>query len=282
MPDSMVRLLASSATVMTIAAVVIPYGSAAIFSFDALASTSSTAGNTSGTSLAATVVQLVLLALGLLLGLVSVFLLGEGRTREWLAGRRGPAPGSWCLSAGLALTALMVGYYLMLATGIPASSPSTDASTAPAVEITRGVVLGGLGEELLVVALPVIVARAVAPTLMTRPWAVALLLAVLVIVRMSYHVHYGAWVLSLLPWAITAAVVYLAFGQVWPLILQHAGYNVVLDLEDVGLLSQAGMLILLTGGGLALTALGVARARRATDTPAQDPLHRAVSGHRPD
>lgn len=262
MPDSMVRLLVSSATVMAIAAVVIPYGSAAIYSFDALASTSSTAGNTSGASLAATVEQLVLLALGLLLGLVSMFLLGAGRTREWLLGRRNPAPGAWCLSAGLALTALMGGYGLMLATGIPASSPSTDASTAPAIEITRGVVLGGLGEELLVVALPVIIARAVAPTLMTRPWAVALLLAVLVIVRMSFHVHYGAWVLSLLPWAITAAVVYVAFGQVWPLILQHAGYNLVLDLEDIGLLSQPAMLTMLVGSALALTALGATLAVR--------------------
>lgn len=250
---------------LTVAAVAVSYGSATIFSINSLLAGPTTETTAPDQLLVATLFQLALLGLGLLLGAGAMALAGHGRLREWLAGRPGTTPGSWSLTSGVALAALMAGYGLMLATRVPAP-PNPDASDSPVVAITRGIILGGLGEELLVVALPIVTARALAPRVMTRPDAQILLIAVVTAMRMSYHLHYGPWALALLPWALLTAVVYLRLGQVWPLILAHAAYNVTLAMIDLDLLSQAAALTLIVGSALALIAFGAARARTKAAT----------------
>lgn len=177
---------------------------------------------------------------------------GRNVTREWLRGRPNAQPGSGLLSAGGALLALLFGYLLFFVL-----SPEQRAQSANGplwFELPWRVLVAGLGEEMLVLALPVVLLRHAAPRWLADHGT--MVIALLVVLRLSYHVHYGVWVLSLAPWAVTAAWLYLRFGQVWPLVFQHAGYDIVLALRAAGFISPAAQntllfvsAVLLIGGG---------------------------------
>lgn len=187
-------------------------------------------------------------------------LAGGDATREWLRGRPDPQPGSGLLSAGGALLALLLGYLLFVAL-----SPElrTQSANGPLwFELTWRVLVAGLGEELLVLALPVVLLRHSAPRWLARHGALVIVL--LVALRMSYHVHYGVWALSLVPWAAAVAWLYLRFGRVWPLILQHAGYDIVLALRDAGTISQATQNALFVAATVLLVGAGCWLARSKT------------------
>lgn len=198
-------------------------------------------------------------------GLVFAFgatraLAGGDVTREWLRGRPDAQPGSGLLSAGGALLALLIGYALFVALSPELRTQSADGPLW--FELTWRVLVAGLGEELLVLALPVVLLRHSAPRWLARHGTLVIVL--LVALRMSYHVHYGVWALSLLPWAATAAWLYLRFGRVWPLIFQHAGYDIVLALRDAGTISQATQNTLFVASTVMLVGAGCWLARSRT------------------
>lgn len=168
-------------------------------------------------------------------GATRVLLPGRDATREWLRGRPDPKPGSGLLSAGGALLGLLLGYGLLLALGPEQRAQPADGPLWFA--LTWSVLVAGLGEEMLVLALPVVLLRHSAPRWLASHGT--LVITLLVVLRLSYHVHYGVWALALLPWAAAAAWLYLRFGRVWPLVLQHATYDIVLALRDAGTISQA-------------------------------------------
>lgn len=181
-------------------------------------------------------------------------------TREWLRGRPDPQPGSGMLSAGGALLALLIGYVLFVALSPELRTQSADGPLW--FELTWGALVAGLGEELLVLALPVVLLRHSAPRWLDRHGTLVIVL--LVALRMSYHVHYGVWALSLLPWAAAAAWLYLRFGRVWPLIFQHAGYDIVLALHDAGIISRATQNTLFIASTVLLLVAGCWSARSQT------------------
>lgn len=164
------------------------------------------------------------------------------------------------LSAGGALLALLLGYLLFVALSPELRPQSADGPLW--FELTWSVLVAGLGEELLVLALPVVLLRHSAPRWLARHGTLVIVL--LVALRMSYHVHYGVWALSLVPWAAAAAWLYLRYGRVWPLVLQHAGYDIVLALREAGTISQATQNTLFVVSTALLVAAGCWLARSKT------------------
>lgn len=62
---------------------------------------------------------------------------------------------------------------------------------------------------------------------------------------MAYHLYYGWFALTLLPWALVVSLVYLSWGQVWPLVIEHTVYNTALAAIRAELLGREAALTLL-------------------------------------
>lgn len=218
--------------------------------------------------------------LGLALAAVAVLLTSRAAAREWLIGRPRPPRGAGVITAAATIGALLAGYWLMLATGIP-QNPAATADGGPlGYQLVRSVA-AGVGEELIVLALPVVLLRHTAPAVLRRRAGLVAVVGGLVLLRMAYHLYYEEWAAALLPWALATALVYLWAGRVWPLVLTHASYNAVLSLHEHDLLGQPVMLLILTAA--VLLCVSAARAAWAHChrplASSAEPRHRI--GHHP-
>lgn len=149
--------------------------------------------------------RVFLVGVGLILGYGATQCLGRSWTREWLRGRRSSTPGSGILSAGAALGALMLGYWAIGPFVSPTYTHSREADGSMAIATVKAFIGAGVAEEFIVLALPVVLLRAAAPNALRGRW-LALTLGVLVSLRMAFHLYYGWWALTLLPWAVVASV----------------------------------------------------------------------------
>lgn len=181
--------------------------------------------------------------------------LGRPALREWGRGRPGaPAwAGPWTF--GIALAAMLAGYWLIVWW-----HPVTGVIEQPArpgllVELFRGT-RAGLDEELIVLALPVVLLRAGWPRLLHRRWPLVAVVAGLVAARMAYHLYYGTFAFALVPWALVAALLYIRWGQVWPLIIEHAFYNSTLAFFHNGSISRLTMFGILHGAAAVAIVIG--------------------------
>ncbi|MFI6055452.1 hypothetical protein ACIBCO_35870 [Streptomyces violascens] len=89
----------------------------------------------------------------------------------------------------------------------------------------------GFSEEIIVVVLPVCLAyrlrrHVTAPRL--RRAGLVLLIVTMLLARLSYHVMYGLGALPLAVWALASILIYLRTRAVLPLMIAHAGYDMVL------------------------------------------------------
>ncbi|NLE58288.1 MAG: hypothetical protein GX616_08005 [Planctomycetes bacterium] len=92
----------------------------------------------------------------------------------------------------------------------------------------------GVGQGLIVLALPVVLPRYSATWALRSHAALIGVVCGLVFLRTAHHLHCEVSALALVPWAVTSALVYLWFSQLWPLVIAHAAYNVSLVLTDHG------------------------------------------------
>ena len=70
------------------------------------------------------------------------------------------------------------------------------------------------------------------------------ILAVLVALRMSFHLYYGLTALVLLPWAYLSVIYYRRYRRLWPLIIGHAVWDVYAILSSVSdWAALAGLLV---------------------------------------
>jgi hypothetical protein len=84
------------------------------------------------------------------------------------------------------------------------------------------------------------------------------ILAVLVILRMSYHLYYGVGALVLLPWAFLSVVYYRRYRRLWPLIIGHAFWDVYAILSSASVAAQViGLVIVAVVVAAAVVGAGV-------------------------
>lgn len=201
------------------------------------------------------VAEATLIVVGLLVAAAAIGLLGRSALREWFVGRRPRRRGRGPLVAGLLLVSDLAGFWLFVWINPPQPLQDPTAHTLW-YDIARGLLSGAIGEELIVLALPVVIARRFAPHLLDRTRSAAVFVAVLVVLRIGYHLYQGAWAWSHVPWAVVAVLLYLWSGRVWPQIVAHAFYDTTLALNDHHVLSQLPELVLLHAVAVALVALG--------------------------
>ena len=127
----------------------------------------------------------------------------------------------------------------------------------------------GVVEEIVIVAVPVLVGR-------RAGWHPAVIIGVSMVLRWPFHIHHGAW--SSLPWAMLwggcYAAAFLYLRRLAPLIVFHAGYDAVIDLQsaygDTG-----GTIAIIVGAvllaGLALRIVPDRRRRFNPAAPTGDP-----------
>lgn len=210
-----------------------------------------------------------LTGLGLLLGYSATQTLGKTWVLEWALGRRPRTPGSGLLSAGAALSALLLGYWTIGPFLSNTYTRVSEADGALAIAAVDAFVGAGVAEEFIVLALPVVLLRGIAPS-MLRGRHFALILGALVCLRMAYHLYYGWFALTLLPCALVVSLVYLRWGQVWPLVIEHTLYNTALATIRAELLSREAALTLLSvvAGSCLITGSLLMSHHRKTAQPA--------------
>jgi membrane protease YdiL (CAAX protease family) len=140
----------------------------------------------------------------------------------------------------------------MLAAGLVVSlfvGPSSRGTTGPdhsppqlvyLIPLIASSVLAGVVEEFVVLGY-------LSHRLEQRGWTGVPLVAVLVAVRLSYHLYYGWGVLELAPWAILSVILYRRRRRLLPFVVAHALWD-----------TQSFSSEYLRGGGYALVLLGIA------------------------
>ncbi|MFD5615124.1 type II CAAX prenyl endopeptidase Rce1 family protein [Kitasatospora sp. NPDC127060] len=89
----------------------------------------------------------------------------------------------------------------------------------------------GISEEIVVLVLPLLAAWRIGRTLTNvrlRRFGLAVLVVVLTAARLSYHLEYGLAAAPLVPWAVVSVLLYLRSRAVLPLMVAHAGFDIVL------------------------------------------------------
>lgn len=217
-------------------------------------------------------------ALGLICGVVAILaaVIAANRIddvisalREWFVGVPKPRPGTGCVAAGAALTLQLAGRGLDQVFDL-VTPPGTSAGRTPApvfVDAAYGS-LAGLSEELIVLALPLTVIRLLAPRWL-RGWRLALPVVVLAVARLLYHLYQGwdAVLLTHVLWAPGMVLVYLWCRRVWPLIVQHAAFNLGLIPLSQGWWDTPVWWTVSVSTAAALLGLGLWRRRTAAPTP---------------
>lgn len=252
------------APLLTVLAYMVGYGWAVLLSVLILAQGYDPPGASSSSSMsdpASFMAEATFIVLGLLLAAGATWSLGRGAFREWFIGRQPCTPGRGLLVAGLVLGLDLAGFWLFAWINPP--QPAQDP-TAHALwyDIGAGLLPGAIGEEFIVLALPIVVVRRMAPQLLDDRRPAAAFVLMLVAGRVAYHLYQGAWAWSHLPWAAGAVLLYLWTGRVWPQILAHAFYDTALALYDHHEISQSTEMALLHGVAVGLVLLGTLRLAR--------------------
>lgn len=224
-----------------------------------------------GTQIALEFWQLVL---AFAVGLAVASRLGPSGVKDWLIGAREARAGRAALGAAWLLVALGCGWVIVAVFGLTTSNAGLRDGW-PRYDLLAAAVMAGIGEELLVLALPYLVLSRIRMR-DGRPIPSLAATSVLIALRMSYHLYYGWAALSLLPWAITSVVVYAGLQRVWPLIVTHAAYDAVLVL---GVGGGATLAVALLATIFLLFRLG--RARGTNDLIRRGSAGRPEPGPRP-
>lgn len=124
----------------------------------------------------------------------------------------------------------------------------------------------GFREEVFLLALPVLLLRCA-----RRGWTEIVL--VLAVLRLSFHIYYGAAVIGMLPWAVAAVFLFRYTQAVWPLIAAHSLWDLAAsaltfggDLGELALLWH-----MLAFGGCAWLLLGKVSRERELSAPVNAP-----------
>ncbi|WP_145012503.1 CPBP family intramembrane glutamic endopeptidase [Kocuria salsicia] len=120
----------------------------------------------------------------------------------------------------------------------------------------------GFREEVFLLALPVLLLRCA-----RRGWTE--IVVVLAVLRLSFHIYYGAAVIGMLPWAVAAVFLFRYTQSVWPLIAAHSLWDLGAsaltfggDLGELALLWH-----MLAFGGCAWLLLGKVSRERELSEP---------------
>ena len=124
---------------------------------------------------------------------------------------------------------------------------AADAAHDPALAVALlfSSLSAGIGEEVLLFAVPIALAR-------RSGWSPPLALALVVVLRWTIHAYYGWGSLFVLLWIPACYALYRAAGSIWPLIAAHALYDALLFSSDAWLRHAA----LMTAATLTLTVAG--------------------------
>lgn len=109
---------------------------------------------------------------------------------------------------------------------LSALSIQSDAPTAPTDGLTAAIVNSsgaGLVEEPILLGLTI----GLAVRLRWRWWAVVPLM---IVMRGAFHVYYGPGVLFVIPWMVGAYLLYRRCPLLWPFVLAHGVYDVLVTL----------------------------------------------------
>lgn len=185
--------------------------------------------------------------------------------RDWLADRaRRGGWGGLALTAGVPWLILSVTqplYTYLAEQFIGVRALAVEQTIPPLWFVIVSATWAGFGEELFVVALPIVaLAYVVEPRNFWRAFWYTW--PILVAARMIYHAYYGWGFLQFLPWAMAVPILYALYRRVWPLIVMHSAYNVLNDLDGLGYLPTTVHLTIVIGVGTALTIAGIAFNRR--------------------
>jgi hypothetical protein len=175
--------------------------------------------------------------------------------------------GGAALSAAGVLVALLAGFLLV---GVVLGITSMNTATPVGETLRQGIgfaVLAGAGEEIYVLALPYAALRLVRlparwgdgehPRVLPL-WVVV---TVCLVLRMSYHVYYGAGALALLPWALVTVLIFHRWHLLFPLILTHIAYDTVLTVNNHGVITNSEKLAVIITATAVLLTVGVQRRR---------------------
>ena len=148
-------------------------------------------------------------------------------------------------------------------------------------------VAAGLWEEICLFAVPIAL-LAIRRTRMTDQaanlgrsgWAWGpirwgLVLLTVIVLRAGIHLYYSWTMLVVIPWMVGAVLLYRSLGSIWPLVIGHIAYDILLDLwnriPQVGGLMQ-GIVLGIFASGIIVAVISIVRwqlvarrARRAND-----------------
>jgi hypothetical protein len=113
--------------------------------------------------------------------------------------------------------------------GVHGSGASSGINPEPGVlpvELFHASV-AGLGEEPVMLALPMALARRV-----RWPWAITIV--VMIAMRISFHVYYGWDSLFVLPWIMCAYFLYRWCPLLWPFVIGHGLFDLLQTLQTYG------------------------------------------------
>lgn len=120
----------------------------------------------------------------------------------------------------------------------------------------------GFREEVFLLGLPVLVLRCA-----RRGWTE--IVVVLAVLRISFHIYYGAAVIGLLPWAVAAVFLFRYTQSVWPLIAAHSLWDLAASAigfgGDLGELAVLWIVLAIVGSAWLL--LGKASRERELSQP---------------
>jgi hypothetical protein len=112
---------------------------------------------------------------------------------------------------------------LLTVLGIKADSPSAPTDRLPAALVDNA--WAGLLEEPILLGLTI----GLAVRLRWRWWSV---LPLMIVMRGAFHVYYGPGALFVIPWMVGAYVLYRRCPLLWPFVLAHGVYDVLVTLSD--------------------------------------------------
>ena len=143
-------------------------------------------------------------------------------------------------------------------------TPPSDGSSPSALYVLTYSLLVGVGEELLIVAIPVAVMTALR-------WRWPIQILILTVLRTPFHLYYGyTAVLLAVVWSILYWLLYRRYRWVWPLIAAHTLYNCVTTSNAFGaagslILRLAALAVLLVGAGTVIRQVFIDRRRHPAD-----------------
>lgn len=147
-------------------------------------------------------------------------------------GLRRPAAISHSQAAGTSLmyiatltAASIVTDRLLAVLGVQADSPTGPTDRLPVALVDNA--WAGLFEEPILLGLTI----GLAVRLRWRWWVV---LGLLIVMRGAFHVYYGPGVVFVIPWMCGAYLLYRRCPLLWPFVLAHGTYDVLVNLTDNG------------------------------------------------